>query len=164
MPTTPAATIPALDALRRPIRDYTPEDPAGRSFRAAMLGLADELEEMESDDGTALESEVVWAALHAFPILVAPGPSPSEMLEIVLAGHCSDAEAADTLHTLGSVRRALEAFEPPGFAAALLRAMLRAIYDLIGISVVFDDQRAINQCLNLLDTAEGMADRLAGRV
>ncbi len=42
--------------------------------------------------------------------------------------------------------------------------MLRAIYDLIGISVVFDDQRAIDQCLVLLDTAEGMADRLAGRV
>ncbi len=69
MPTTaPAVTIPALDVLRRPIRQYAPEDAAGDTFRAGMLGLTDLLEELwDDDDAAELEGEVVLTALHAFP-------------------------------------------------------------------------------------------------
>ncbi len=161
--TTPAATVPGLDAQRRPIQDYMPEDPAGRTFRAGMLGLADELEELESDTEAALESEIIWTALNAFPGLVEPGPPPAELVDLALGGHLIGAEAADTLRTLAIVRRVLQDFEPPGFTATLFRAALLAIYQLIGVFVVFGDQRAIDQCLHLLDVAERMADRLAGR-
>lgn len=89
MPTTTAdVTVPALDALRRPIHDYAPENPAGRAFRGGMLDLANLLEELceDDDDTLALEGEVVWTALHAFPGLIAPGPSPTELLDLVMAG------------------------------------------------------------------------------
>ncbi len=161
--TTPAATIPGLDAQRRPIHDYTPEDSAGRNFRAGMLGLADELEELGSEADSALEIDIIWTALHAFPGLVEPGPPPAELVDLTLGGHLINAETADTLHTLATVRRVLQGFEPPGFAATLFRAALLAIYQLIGVFVVFGDERAINQCLDLLDIAERMADRLTGQ-
>ncbi len=165
MPTTPPdATSPALDALRRPIYDYKPEDSAGRTFRIGMLGLLDLLEELlDDDDGGGLEGDAVWTALQAFPGLIAPGPSPTELVELALGGHLIDAETADTLHTLGTIRRILRGFEPPGFAAAVWRAALLAIYQLIELFVVLGDERLTDQCLQLLDTAESMADAFAGR-
>ncbi len=174
MPTTaPDATIPALDALRRPIRDYAPEDAAGHAFRADMLDLTEVLKELWFDDEAAeLEGEVVLTALNAFPGLIAPGPSPARLVEMVL-GHVPpagdkrnlviDAETADTLHTLRTVRGILQRLEPAGFAPALLRAVLLAIYRLIELVVLLGDEGAVDPCLELLDTAEAWADRLAGR-
>ncbi len=75
----------------------------------------------------------------------------------------TEEEAADTLHTLGTVRRVLQGLEPAGFAAALLRAALLAIFRLIELFVVQGNEGAVEQCLDLLATAETMADSLAGR-
>ncbi len=163
MPTT-AATIPALDALRRPIREYQPRTPEEILFRGSMLLLAADLENLWADDASsALETDVVWSALHAFPGLVGPGPPPGELVDLVLGGHLVDAETADTLDTLGDVRRMLKNFEPPGFATALWRAALLAIYQLIEVFVVLGDERGADQCFELLATAERMGDRFSGR-
>ncbi len=71
----PAAPVLALEDLRRPIREYAPETSAGRATRAAMLGLADLLEELWQEDGQgALEGDVLRTTLQAFPGLVASGP------------------------------------------------------------------------------------------
>ncbi len=45
-----------------------------------------------------------------------------------------------------------------------MRDALLAIYRLIAILVVFGDQQGIDRCFDLLDTAERLADRLAGRI
>ncbi len=176
MPTTPTAadTIPALDALRSPVRDYQPADPAGATFKAGMLDLAGDLEDLwTAEDGgplavdpsadEPLDSEVLSTALYAFPGLVAPGPPPGDLVDLVLGGHLADAETADTLHTLGTVRRLLQSFEPPGFAAALCRRALVATFTLIEVLVVLGDQRSLDHCYDLLDAVEVMADRFAGR-
>ncbi len=174
MPTTTAdtnVTIPALDALRRPIRDYTPQDPAGAAFKAGMLNLADDLEELwtaEGDEtgeplaGEPLESDVLAVALYAFPGLIAPGPPAGDLVDLALGGHLVDAETADTLHALGTIRRRLQAFEPPGFAAALWLRALLAIFGLIEVLVVLGDERSIERCYHLLDDVEAMADKFAG--
>ncbi len=73
------------------------------------------------------------------------------------------AETADTLRTLARIRGTLQAFEPPGFAAALWRAVLLAVYGVIEMFVVIDDERNADRCFELLDTAEAMADRFAGK-
>ncbi len=170
MPTTdPAApgtaTSPALDELRRPIRDYAPEDSAGRAFRTGMLGLADLFEELShEEDPGALEGEVLWSALHGFPGLVASGPSSGELVDLTVGGRLLEGEDADTLYTLGCIQKLLRGFEPPGFGAALMRDALLAIYRLIAILVVFGDQQGIDRCFDLLATAERLADRLAGRI
>ena len=78
-------------------------------------------------------------------------------------GHPDGPQTADTLRTLGRIRGALRAFEPPGFAAALWRAALLAIYGMIELFVVVDDERGTDQCFALLDTAEAMADKFSGR-
>ncbi len=157
-------TIPALDALRHPIREYRPQTPAAEAFRGSMLDLADELEELWADDAAgALETDVVWTAVHAFPGLVAPGPTSGELVDLVLGGHLVDADTADTLHTLGDLRRMLRRFEPPGFAAALWRAALLAVYQLIEVFVVLGDARGTDQCFELLATAERRADKFSGR-
>ncbi len=165
MSTTPNAdATPALDALRQPIRDYQPPGPAGEVFQGSMLCLADLLEELWQDGaGETLESNVVWIALYAFPGLTVPGPPHEELVELARAGRLMDGEAADTLSTLTTIRRTLRAFEPPGFAAALWRDALVAIFGLIEHFVLLDDFRGTQQCFELLDVAEGMADRFSGK-
>ncbi len=161
---TPTDTTPSLAALRRPIRDYRPPTPAAEAFQRSMLSFADELEELWiDDDGHTLEAEVVWSALHAFPALVAPGPPPGDLVELLFGGFLVDAETLDTLDTLAGVRRTLEGFEPPGFAAALWRATLLAVYRLIEVFSMLADRRAVEQCFDLLATAEAISDRLSGR-
>ncbi len=59
--------------------------------------------------------------------------------------------------------RVLKLFEPPCFAAALWRALLLAIYWLIEVLVVFGDEHATERCLELLETAEVLADTVARR-
>ncbi len=167
MPTTTTAataTIPALDALRSPVHDYTPPDDAGVVFKAGMLDLADDLEDLwTAEDDEPLEADVLSAALYAFPGLVAPGPPPGDLVDLALGGHLMDAEAADTLQTLATIRRLLRAFEPPGFAAALWRAALAAILQLVEVLVAFGDDRSLARCHDLLADAEAMADHFAGR-
>ncbi len=157
-------TIPALDALRRPIRDYTPPDAAGVAFKDGMLCLADDLEDLWSGEGDeTFEADVLGVALYAFPGLVAPGPSSGELVELALGGHLIDAETADTLATLFTIRRRLLAFQPPGFAAALWRSALLAILRLVEVLVVLGDKQSAELCYDLLDDAEAMADRCAGK-
>ncbi len=173
MPTT-AATIPALDALRRPIRDFTPLDTAGLAFKAGMLDLAEDLEDLWTDeeldalagepfDREPLEADLIAATLYAFPGLVASGPPPGELVDLALGGHLINPETADTLATLATIRRRLLAFEPPGFAAALWRSVLLAVYGLIEVLVVIGDDRSLERCYALLDDLEAMADRFAGK-
>ena len=81
-----------------------------------------------------------------------------------LGGRLIDAESGDTLYTLGNIESILKDVEPPGFAAALWRSALLSIYRLIAVFVVFADAGGIDLCRELLDTAERMADALAGRV
>ncbi len=177
MPTTTTAataTIPALDALRSPVRAYTPPDDAGVTFKAGMLHLADDLEDLwttEDDEplaeepraGEGLESDVVAIALYAFPGLITPGPPPGEIVELALGGHLADAGSADTLQTLCTIRGLVQAFEPPGVTAALWRSALLAIFRLIEVFTVLGDQRSVEQCYDLFNTAEAMADRFAGK-
>ncbi len=163
---TPTATpaVPALDALRRPIHSFTPDKESDERFKAAMLGLCGDLEDLWSQDGDeTLESDVVWTALYSFPALVLPGPRPEALVGLALGGGLVDGEAADTLDTVTGIRRVLADFEPPGFAAALWRAALDAIYAMIEHFVVLDDQRGTDQCFALLDVAEALADKLTGR-
>ncbi len=123
----------------------------------------DELEELWSqDEDETLESDIIWTALYAFPALTVSGPPPEEMVELTVEGALIDAETADTLHTLKRIRNILRAFEPPGFAAALWRQMLLAIYAMIELFVLVDDERNTDRCFELLDTAEAMADRFSG--
>ncbi len=165
MPTTATARIPALDALRRPIRAFSPTKESDERFKSAMLELSDDLEDMWTQDigDETLESDVLWTALYSFPALILSGPPPGELVELTLGGHLVDPETAETLDTLARIRRVLAAFEPPGFAAALWRAALDAIYAMIEHFVVLDDQRGTDQCFALLDTAEALADKLTGR-
>ncbi len=162
---TTTATIPALDALRQTIRDYQPPSPGATGFQEGMLDLSDLLEELWQQDGDeTLESDVVCTALYAFPALVATGPAPEEMVDLALAGgELVCAEAADTLHTLGTIRRVLAAHEPPGYTAALWRTVLLAMFSLIELFVVFGDEQSADECFALLDVAEGIADRLSGK-
>ncbi len=163
-PTTAAKDIPALDALRQPIRDYQPPGPSGEAFQGSMLCLADLLEELWSDEEhETLESDVVSTALYAFPGLVHPGPPAAELVELVRGGHLVDGEAADALTTLATIRRALSEFEPPGFAAALWRAALLSIFGMIELFVLLGDDRGTEHCFEMLTTAEAMADRFSGR-
>ncbi len=163
-PTTPDAAIPALDALRRPIRAFTPEQPGDEPFKAEMLDFCDDLEDLWSQDADeTLESEVLWTALYSFPALVLPGPRPQQLVDLMLRSEVTGAETADTLHTLGRIRRVLTAFEPGGFAGALWRAVLLAIYSLIEHFVVLDHRRGIEECFALLDAAEAITDKLTGR-
>ncbi len=164
MPSTQTQLPVALQSLRRPIEAFTPRNPGDGAFKASMLGLAAMLEELwfQEEDGS-LESDIVWTALYAFSALTVPGPSPEELVELAAAGDLMDAETADTLRTLKQIRNALRGFQPPGFAAALWRAVLLAIYDLIELFVVIDDERNLDRCFELLDTAEAMADRFSGK-
>ncbi len=136
-----------------------------RSPTVVSVGLPLMLEQLWADDaaGNALESDVVWTAVHACPGLVAPGPTSGGLVDLLLGGHLVDAETADVLHTLGDLRRTLRAFEPPGFAAALWRAALLAVYQLIEVFVVLGDARGTDQCLELLATAERMGDHFSRR-
>ncbi len=164
MPTIADNPIPAIEVLRRPIRDYRPQDSGGESFRTFMLGLANLLEELWTDDGDeTLEADVVCSVLYAFPGLVIPGPPPGELVEMALDGNLIDAETAEALDTLSAIRRALRAFEPPGVAAALFHAALLAIFGMIEVFVLLDDPRGAEHCSELLTTAEAMADKFAGR-
>ena len=129
-----------------------------------MLGLADLLEELWAEDGQGtLEADVIWTALQAFPGLVASGPPAEELAELALGGRLLDGETADPLHTRGNIQSILEELETPGFAAAVWRTSLLAIFRLMPAFVVFGDGRGIELCRELLDTAERMADSLAGR-
>ncbi len=164
MPSTQPASLPvALESLRRPIKDFTPRSPGNERFQASMLVLSDQLEELWSQgEDETLESDILWTALYVVPALTVPGPTPEELVELVASGELMDAETADTLRTLKKVRAILRAFDPPGFAAALWRAVLLAIYDLIEMFVLIGDERNTDRCFELLDTAEGMADRFSG--
>ncbi len=161
---TATAAIPALDALREPIRDYLPPSPAAAEFQAGMLGLSDLLGELWDQDGDeTLEGDIVSTVLYAFPALLTTGPDPAELVELALGGQLLDAETADTLHTVGTIRRVLAGFEPPGLTAALWRAVLLAMYSLIELFVTFGDERSTEECFALLDAAEALADRFAGK-
>ena len=159
----PAATDPSVVDLRRLIHDYTPTSPAGNALPGTMLGLADLLEELAEEDDEGLEAEVIRSALEAFPGLIAAGPSPEDLANRVLGGHLIDGEAAETLYTLGTIQSMLRAFEPASLTAALWRTMLLGIYQLTAAFVFFADTRGIEQCRELLSTAEKLAGSLAGR-
>ena len=165
MPSTPTADPNvALDALRRPILAFAPASDSDERFQSAMLCLADDLDALWRDgEDDTLEAAIVWSALYAFPALTVPGPTPRELVEIAAAGHLMDGETAETLTTLGKVRHTVTDFEPRGFAAALWREVLLAIYRLIELFVVIHDERNTARCFELLDTVESMADRFAGR-
>ncbi len=138
-----------------------------------MVGLTDLLEELWHDDGDqTLESHVVWTALYSFPALTRTGPKPERLVDLAvgsvpLVGDswkiAVDAETADTLDAVHTIIGMLRGFEPPGFAAALWRAVLLAIYDLIRFFVVLGDRRNTERCFELLDTAEALADQFSGR-
>ncbi len=166
MPTNPIPTpsLPvALRSLREPIESFAPRTFSDARFQGAMLGLSGYLEELWSEDeDETLESDIVWTALYAFPALTVLGPAPDEMVEWTVEGVLMDVETAETLCTLKMIREILRDFEPPGFAAALWRQMLLAIYAMIELLVIVDDQRNIDRCFELLDTAEAMADRFSG--
>ncbi len=165
MPSIPQTSLPAaLESLRRPIENFKPGDSGSRGLKISMIGLADQLADLWSqDEDETLESDIVWSALYAFPALTISGPAPEELVELAAGGHLMDAETAETLRTLRRICRALRAFEPPGFAAAMWRAVLLAIYELIELLVLIDDERVTDVCFELLDTAEAMADRFGGK-
>ncbi len=138
-----------------------------------MLGLSCQLEELwRHEDADTLESNVLWTALYAFPALVLPGPKPEELVAMALRGVAPeghkwgtlpDAETADILGTVHRILDILRAYEPPGFAAALWRALLLAIYELVELLVVIEDHGNTDRCFELLDAAEAMADKFTGR-
>ncbi len=162
--TTSVKEIPALDALRQPIRDYQPPGPAGEAFQGKMLCLADLLEELWNDEeDETLESDVVWSALYAFPGLIATGPPAEDLVDLASGGDLMDGDAADTLTTLKTIRGTLSDFEPPGFAAALWRGALLAVYRLIELFVLLGDDRGVEHCFELLVATEAMADKFSGR-
>jgi hypothetical protein len=156
---------PALRALRQPIETFEPRETAEESFQRSMLGLADLLADLwKHDEGDSLESNVVATALYAFPALAAPGPTPEELVELAAGGRLMDAETADLLETLAGVRRLLLAHQPPGFAAALCRSVLLAVFGVIEVFALIDDEGSRDRCHALLDTVELLADRLSGAV
>ncbi len=162
-PTEPTRLPVALESLRRPIETFDPQSPGDRRLKIAMIGLADQLQDLWSqDEDETLDSDVVLTALHAFPALTIPGPEPHELVELAVGGALMDAETADTLRTLRRIRRALRVFEPPGFASALCREVLYSIYRLIELFVLIDDDRNTDHCFELLDWAEVIADRFSG--
>ncbi len=165
MPTTQLPSLPvALESLRLPIDAFTPRHQADEAFKASMLDLSNLLEELwSSDEDETLECDIVWTALYAFPALTMSGPAPDELVDLAAGGKLMDAETADTLRTLKQIRDTLRAFEPPGVAAALWRAVLIAIYGMIELFVLVDDERNTGRCFELLDTAEAMADKFSGK-
>ncbi len=165
MSTIKPTSLPvALQSLRQPIETFTPARPAEERLQASMLTLSDQLALLWSqDEDETLEGEVVWTALYAFPALVAPGPAPEELVELAAGGNLMDGETADTLRNLAVIRRTLKAFEPPGFAAALWRAVLLRIFGIIELFVLIDDEPITDRCFQLLDLAEYMADRFSGK-
>ncbi len=100
MPTTqiPTLSLPvALHSLRQPIESFAPRHSSDERFKAAMLGLADQLQELWSqDEDETLESDLVWTALYAFPALTMPGPRPEELVDLTIGGDLMDAEKEAT--------------------------------------------------------------------
>ena len=162
-PIPPAERRPALEALRAPIERFSPWHETDERFRDSMLALTGQLEELwnQGEDDT-LESDVIWTALYAFPALVAAGPVAGELVRQAAAGELVDEESASILDTLKQVRAMLKAFEPAGYGAALWREVLLAIYALIELFVLVDDDLGTDRCFQLLDTAEAIADRFSG--
>lgn len=158
---TQSSLAAAVDALRAPIQAFPAESDAAHRLKITMLGLADRLVDLhQQGDGDTLEAEIVWTALFSFPTLVVPGPKPEEMVSSLREGALADEETASTLSLLARLRGALTAFDPPGFTAALWRATLLSIYRLVELFVLLDDERGIESCFELLDTAEEIAGRL----
>ena len=118
----------------------------------------------QHDEDDSLESGVVATALHAFPALAVAGPTPGELVELTTGGRLMSAETADLLDTLAGVRRLLLAYPPPGFAAALCRSVLLAVFGVIEIFALIDDEHSRDRCRELLDTAERLADKFSGAV
>ena len=155
----PSACV-ALEALRQPIRDFPAPRPCDAPLKTSMLELAAQLEGLwEDGDEDTLEATVVWTALYSFPALISPGPRPRELVNLVIEGRLGDEEMVSTVRTLTKIRRALADFDPPGFAAALWRETLLALYAMVELFVVLDDDRGLSHCFELLDTAEAMADK-----
>ena len=158
---TDSRTLAALEALCAPIHAFPAESPGAIRFQAGMLQLASQLEALcEAGDDDTLERDVVWTALYSFPALVTPGPPPRQLVSLLLEGRLADEEATAILQTVTEIRRLLADFEPPGFTAAVWRATLLAIYGMIELFVLLDDDRGIDHCFELLDTAEAIAGRL----
>ncbi len=172
MPPTQTTNV-ALEGLRQAIRSFAPRHERDERFQSSMLCLADTLERLWEQDGDdTLESNIVWSAVYAFPALTVSGPEAEELVGLTTRGVppegdkwniVIDAETADILESVERIRRALSAFDPPGFAAALWREVLLAIYGMIELFVVIADDRNTDRCFELLDTAEAMADRFAGK-
>lgn len=170
--TSSADSIVALQSLRRPIETFIPRHASDERFQASMVSFADQLEELwnEGEDET-LDSDIVWTALYAFNALTLSGPTPEEWVGLATCDGpegskwslAVDAETAATLRTLKKIRQTLRAYQPPGFAAGLWRAVLLAIYGMIELFVLVDDERNTDRCFELLDAAEAMADRFAGK-
>ena len=164
-PTTPCpkndpSACVALEALRQPIRDFDAPRPCDLPLKSSMMQLAARLESLWADgDDDTLEATVVWSALYAFPALIAPGPPPKELVGLAIEGRLGDEEMVSTLRTLTRIRRMLADFDPPGFAAALWRETLLALFAMVELFVVLDDERGLGHCFELLDTAEAMADK-----
>ena len=159
----PAGVTNALDHLRHPIESFVPKHTSDKRFQSSMLDLADLLEELWSDDeDETLESDVVSSVLYAFPALTVPGPAPEALVEQIAGGRLIAAETADLLHTLATVRRTLSEHRPPGFSAALCRAVLVAIFGAVELLVLIDGDRGAERCFELLDAVEATADRFSG--
>ena len=164
MPSTSSADrFPALRSLRQPIEAFTPESSLDLRFRGSILGLAERLEDLWSrDEDDTLESDVVSTALYAFPALTASGPAPERLIAMAASGRLIDVETAELLRTLTRVRRILSDHRPPGVVAALWRAILLAVYRLLELLVLIDDDRVLDRCFELLDTLEILADHFSG--
>ncbi|MEM7585277.1 MAG: hypothetical protein AAF560_17940 [Acidobacteriota bacterium] len=156
------AALAALETLRAPIRAMPHETKAKTRFRTGMLALAYQLEGLIlDDDEDTLDAAILWTALHSFPTLATHGPSPDQLVSLVVSGRLTDEETVATLRLLAKVRRLLELHEPAGFTAAMWRSTLLAIYSMIELFVVLDDQRGIDLCFRLLDTADEIAETVA---
>ncbi len=166
MTSTPLASASplALESLRGPIAAFVPAGECDEHFKASMLRLGDLLEKLWRDeDDENLESNILATAIYAFEALTASGAAPDELLDLLLDGELLDDETVDTLCTLKTLQRVLSDFRPPSFAAALTRAVLLAVFRLVGLFLLVGDPRGIDLCFDLLDTVEAMADRVSGR-
>ncbi len=157
VPKTVIDALAALENLRAPIVAYPCQGPAETRLKSSMLQLAEQLEGIyEEDDDDTLDAAIVWTALYSFPALVTPGPTPQDLVSLVIQGKLTNEETLATLQTLRKIRHVLGVYQPTGFSAALWRSTLLAIYSMIELFIVLDDERGINLCFELLDTAESI--------
>ncbi len=154
--------LAALDNLRAPILAFPCHQPAEDHLRSGMLQLAEQLENLFQDgEHDTLDAAIGWSALFSFPALVAPGPEPQKLVSLMMDGHLIDEETLATLQTLAKIRCLITAYKPSSFTGALWCTTLLAIYNMIEVFLVLDDNRGLDLCFELLDTAESIAGKIA---